>query len=82
MDQIAYRSTPPSATPRTGDEPPSQPRLRPGGRRRVVAALSGCGGGTGQGYRVDVIFDSAKGLLAGQLVKVAGARSGRSSPCG
>lgn len=28
------------------------------------------------GYRVDVIFDNGKGLLPGQLVKVAGAKSG------
>lgn len=34
------------------------------------------GDGVQSGYRVDVLFDTAKGLLPGQLVKVAGARSG------
>lgn len=45
----------------------------------AIAAFAGAGDGEqqgGDGYRVDVIFDTAKGLLPGQLVKVAGARSG------
>jgi ABC-type transporter Mla subunit MlaD len=44
----------------------------------ITAAVLGARGGddAGTGYRVDVVFDTAKGLLPGQLVKVAGARSG------
>lgn len=32
--------------------------------------------GADSGYRVDVIFDTAKGIIPGQLVKIAGARVG------
>jgi ABC-type transporter Mla subunit MlaD len=41
-------------------------------------ALTRSGGGTevGRDYRVDAIFDTAKGIIPGQLVKIAGTRVG------
>lgn len=66
--------------------------LRSRGPRRVLAALAGAallaaallaagtlrgsGAGASSTYRVDVIFDTAKGIIPGQLVKIAGARAG------
>lgn len=57
--------------------------MRRAGVAVLVAALagfalltSGASDGGGGGYRVDIMFDTAKGLLPGQLVKVAGVRSG------
>lgn len=41
----------------------------------AVAATHG-GGQTGSSYRVDIVFDDARGLIPGQLVEVAGARVG------
>ncbi len=45
----------------------------------VAMGARGDGGGqkSDQPYRVDVIFDDARGLVAGQLVKVAGAKVGK-----
>lgn len=46
----------------------------------LAIALTGGRGGGGAGdapYRVNAIFDDARGLVAGQLVKIAGARVGR-----
>jgi ABC-type transporter Mla subunit MlaD len=43
----------------------------------VVVAIVAAGGGPGNsGYKVDVIFDNARGLIPGQLVEVAGGRIG------
>ena len=42
----------------------------------VVAVISGSSGGSQSTARFDVIFDDARGLVAGQLVKIAGARAG------
>jgi ABC-type transporter Mla subunit MlaD len=42
----------------------------------VVILTLALSGGRGPGYRVDVVFDTAKGIVPGQLVKVAGARVG------
>jgi virulence factor Mce-like protein len=42
----------------------------------AVALATGLGGGTDSSYRVDVIFDSAKGVVPGQQVKIAGALVG------
>lgn len=39
-------------------------------------ALGWRGGGNGPSYRVDAVFDTAKGLVPGQTVKIAGARVG------
>lgn len=41
-----------------------------------VVLLGGRGAGAGGGYRVDVIFDNARGLIPGQLVEIAGGRVG------
>jgi virulence factor Mce-like protein len=44
----------------------------------LALALTGPGGaGADAAYRVDAIFDTAKGIVPGQLVKIAGARAGR-----
>jgi phospholipid/cholesterol/gamma-HCH transport system substrate-binding protein len=42
----------------------------------AVAAASGSSGGSTSTARFDVIFDDARGLVSGQLVKIAGARAG------
>ena len=42
----------------------------------AVAAILLLAGGREAGYRVDVVFDTAKGIVPGQLVKVAGTRVG------
>jgi ABC-type transporter Mla subunit MlaD len=42
----------------------------------LIALLSGSSGGTSSTARFDVIFDDARGLVGGQLVKIAGARAG------
>lgn len=44
----------------------------------AVAVLVAVGGGPGSGSsaRFDVIFDDARGLVSGQVVKIAGARAG------
>jgi virulence factor Mce-like protein len=41
-----------------------------------AAALVAHGAHAGDTYRVDAVFDTAKGLIPGQLVKIAGARAG------
>ena len=43
----------------------------------IVLLASGRGGGDPSGYRVDVVFDNARGLIPGQLVEVAGGRVGK-----
>ena len=45
----------------------------------VLLLASGRGSSTGGDYRVDVIFDNARGLIPGQLVEVAGGRVGKVS---
>jgi phospholipid/cholesterol/gamma-HCH transport system substrate-binding protein len=43
----------------------------------VVVVVVATGGGPGNsGYKVDVVFDNARGLIPGQLVEVAGGRVG------
>jgi phospholipid/cholesterol/gamma-HCH transport system substrate-binding protein len=42
----------------------------------AVAVLPGSRADGGDAYRVDVVFDTAKGIVPGQLVKIAGARVG------
>jgi virulence factor Mce-like protein len=42
----------------------------------AVAALAGAPARSADTYRVDAIFDTAKGVIPGQLVKIAGARVG------
>jgi ABC-type transporter Mla subunit MlaD len=42
----------------------------------VAAALAARGAHAGSTYGVDAVFDTAKGLIPGQLVKIAGARAG------
>jgi virulence factor Mce-like protein len=42
----------------------------------AATLLSACGGSGGGSYRIDAIFDDAKGIIPGQLVKIAGARVG------
>jgi virulence factor Mce-like protein len=42
----------------------------------LIALLSGSSGRTSSTARFDVIFDDARGLVGGQLVKIAGARAG------
>ena len=42
----------------------------------LIALLSGGSGRTSSTVRFDVIFDDARGLVSGQLVKIAGARAG------
>jgi virulence factor Mce-like protein len=45
----------------------------------AVVGLAACGtngNGSGGSYRVDAIFDDARGIIPGQLVKIAGARVG------
>jgi virulence factor Mce-like protein len=42
----------------------------------LVAVVVRSGSQSAAGYRVNVIFDDARGLVAGQLVKVAGAKVG------
>src|SRR5215212_9814957 len=42
----------------------------------VAAILILSSGEQDAGYRVDVVFDTAKGIVPGQLVKVAGTRVG------
>jgi ABC-type transporter Mla subunit MlaD len=42
----------------------------------LVYALAGGVGGGGSDYRAAAVFDSAKGIVPGQLVKIAGARVG------
>jgi virulence factor Mce-like protein len=42
----------------------------------LLLAAAGCGGGGTPKYCVDVIFDDARGLVPGQLIKVAGAEVG------
>jgi ABC-type transporter Mla subunit MlaD len=42
----------------------------------VAAAMASSGASTSTTARFDVIFDDAHGLVAGQLVKIAGARAG------
>ena len=42
----------------------------------VVAVIATSGSGASSTARFDVIFDDARGLVAGQVVKVAGARAG------
>jgi ABC-type transporter Mla subunit MlaD len=42
----------------------------------AIAFAAGSPGTMGGLYRVDAIFDTAKGIVPGQLVKVAGARAG------
>ena len=39
--------------------------------------MVGCGGDGGDRYKVAVTFDTAKGVVPGQLVKVAGVRAGK-----
>src|SRR5260370_41559639 len=41
----------------------------------AIATSAGSAAGSSS-YRVDAIFDNAKGLIAGQLVKIAGVRVG------
>lgn len=41
-----------------------------------IALLAGGRGADAGGYRVDVVFDNARGLIPGQLVQVAGGRVG------
>lgn len=43
----------------------------------AVALLPGSGAQGDSDYRVDAVFDTAKGIIPGQLVKIAGARVGR-----
>jgi ABC-type transporter Mla subunit MlaD len=43
----------------------------------IGLALLGSGAQAGNTYRVDAIFDTAKGIIPGQLVKIAGARAGK-----
>src|SRR5438270_13412241 len=43
----------------------------------LVVVLSSGSGKAGSSARVDVIFDDARGLVGGQLVKIAGARAGQ-----
>jgi len=43
----------------------------------AVALLPGGRAEGDDAYRVDVVFDTAKGIIPGQLVKIAGARVGR-----
>jgi virulence factor Mce-like protein len=43
----------------------------------LAIALIGSGAQASSTYRVDVIFDTAKGIIPGQLVKIAGARVGK-----
>lgn len=43
----------------------------------AAGLLAGCAGSSSSDYRVDAVFDSAKGLVPGQLVKIAGARVGK-----
>jgi virulence factor Mce-like protein len=43
----------------------------------AVALLPGSGARGDSTYRVDVVFDTAKGIIPGQLVKIAGARVGK-----
>ena len=40
------------------------------------ASNSGAADGTGTSYKVNAIFDTAKGIIPGQVVKIAGARVG------
>jgi len=42
----------------------------------VIVALLATSGGNGGMFRVDAVFDTAKGIVPGQLVKIAGARVG------
>jgi virulence factor Mce-like protein len=42
----------------------------------ALALLAGCGAAKPRSYRVDVIFDTAKGVLPGQQVKIAGVHVG------
>jgi virulence factor Mce-like protein len=42
----------------------------------LAAAVLGSRATASNDYRVDVIFDTAKGIIPGQLVKIAGARAG------
>jgi ABC-type transporter Mla subunit MlaD len=42
----------------------------------LAATMSSSGARAGSATRFDVIFDDARGLVAGQLVKIAGARAG------
>jgi virulence factor Mce-like protein len=42
----------------------------------AVAGVGGSGAGAASEYRVDAVFDTAKGIIPGQLVKIAGARVG------
>src|SRR3954454_11786026 len=42
----------------------------------VAAAIVGAPARSADTYRVDAIFDTAKGVIPGQLVKIAGARVG------
>jgi virulence factor Mce-like protein len=42
-----------------------------------VLVLAGGGNGTAGSYRVAAVFDTARGMVPGQLVKVAGARVGK-----
>jgi phospholipid/cholesterol/gamma-HCH transport system substrate-binding protein len=42
----------------------------------VATAVASSGSGSASSGRFDVIFDDARGLVSGQLVKVAGARAG------
>ena len=42
----------------------------------AVAALTRSGAESASDYRVDAIFDTAKGIVPGQLVKIAGAKVG------
>lgn len=43
----------------------------------VVVAISALGGSSGEDYRFDAVFDTSKGLVPGQAVKIAGTRVGR-----
>jgi virulence factor Mce-like protein len=43
----------------------------------AIALLPGSGARGDSTYRVDAVFDTAKGIIPGQLVKIAGARVGR-----
>jgi ABC-type transporter Mla subunit MlaD len=45
----------------------------------VATALASSGSGAASTGRFDVIFDNARGLVSGQLVKIAGARAGEVS---
>src|SRR5205085_308213 len=75
--------------PVDGRPEPLRPEAEPLMRRLLALALvpllavagalvlSGARARGDSAYRVDVIFDSSKGIIPGQLVKIAGARVGK-----